>query len=822
MPARRRYLPTIVLATLALLASAGVIAFEALRTPGDIAARMRSNVREEIVALKGGQAMAANEAGTVHDEALAFGFVNGRILPDATATWVLNTDTLSRLSAASHTFRAQLFFQAFGMHGNVPNAYVTVAVNGLWRERFNLNRVVRVRVGRGYVTEYRPLSTDNALVPLITDYAIQAHVLALRATDIVGHRQVVVRVTEHGAASWNINLVGIRLTYEPSLAHFFVRNSAAVLIVALAEILGIIAWGLFVLRAIRAMLTAVACVVLCLTVLTQDPWDTPVWQYLCDIVEFGGGLPAHAWAGTPLWSFLPGILSPIGAAFYTLTGSSPPILTAGLLKIVLTLCYLTTIVLVGRLAPRSRRREFTLLFFLSAFSLCLVSWGVRDLIAALFIAASIVVLRERSAFLVSAALVGLGSSIDEYFAPLTLLPAAAYLLRQTPRLPSAWLGAAALALATPAFILIQWASLPRQYAQSITAFRLDFRYADWTWQFLLSKVTALPALLTHNELAVSAAIYASVVGFFLVRLALVVRSAGPLPPREAVALILPAITGCVAAFYVSYGQVDPQEYFGLILLLVVVAMVRNVSTFPILIFNSVAAMELYTHIGVRKFLGPTFFNPSEVAFTGTRNQFDLVLIAVLIFAVFWFIAWLGGDARTSPSWSRTPASLWLLAVSLLGIARGSLPTDGVAVAAFATLSVAVWGRLRLRPGFVLRTPDVAAALALIAANVGLPPNVSIAIASAGILYLVVRNWVDYSSFDYVLVAAALGLVIVRNALPGGDSIVNIVANQGLAAVFVAWSVSLSENFSYRRLRGRWLEQNSRARLATSSGEAPTN
>jgi hypothetical protein len=421
--------------------------------------------------------------------------------------------------------------------------------------------------------------------------------------------------------------------------------------------------------------------------LTQDPWDLRVWQQLLDIVAFGGGSPVYAWTGTPLWAFLPGVLAPIVAAWNDVVGQVPQIVDIVTLKIALWIAFAYVATQLAGLAPPTWRRPVLFVWLISPFSLYLISWGVRDLAST---ALALLAIRQcmTKRLILGTLTFAAAASIDEYFVPLLVLPGLVYILTRE-RSTASLVKGCSLALLAFAVIAVQWIALGPRYASSVLSFRLGVTFMDTTWQFLLQSMGMLPAFVVNNQQILFIVLYVCLCSPFLARLVRLTIASGVFTAEHAVAIALRPLSGCVGAFFLSYGQADFQEWFGLMALLQVVSFRRTRMCWLVFAFLLIAGLDLYAHVGFREFLSPALFRFHSVGIWAIRGSIDHILIAACLGFIAAAVLALA-SSRFARLWSNSSATILLVwLASLLCVSIEPVFSDLILLggAIFATVSL---------------------------------------------------------------------------------------------------------------------------------------
>jgi hypothetical protein len=526
-------------------------------------------------------------------------------------------------------------------------------------------------------------------IPFAWAFRPYCNTVPLTANDLTRDEQTVTLET-HGYALWSVRSVLMYTTFVPRNGRLF-QNRAITLSLA-AIVFSLLAICIFMLlrqanRVAGPFGLFAAAATLALSLITQDPWDLRVWQQLLDIVAFGGGSPAYAWTGTPLWAFLPGVLAPISAAWNDVFGQVPQIVDIVTLKIALWIAFSFVATQLAGLAPPAWKRSVLLVWLVSPFSLYLVSWGVRDLVST---ALALLAIRQCMAkrLILGTLAVGAAASIDEYFVPLLVLPALVYILTRE-RATAALVKGCGLAALAFALVAVQWIAVGPRYASSVLSFRLGVTFMDTTWQFLLQSMGMLPAFVANNQQIVFIVLYVCLCSTFLAKLVRLTIASGVFTAEHAVAIALRPLTGCVGAFFLSYGQADFQEWFGLMALLQVVSFRRTRMCWLVFAFLLVAGLDLYAHVGFREFLSPAFFRFKSVGIWAIRGSIDHILIATCLGFIAAAVSALA-SSRFARLWSDSSATIllvWLASLLCASIEPVFSDLILLAGAIFATVSL---------------------------------------------------------------------------------------------------------------------------------------
>jgi hypothetical protein len=659
-----------------------VIAAFALRPTKDIARSLRSNERHLVVALRGSQHVDSHQFDPDADNSIRYGVHDGAPLIGTHATWRLNTRALAPLAANAAASHIVLFVYGFRPHSNEAASRLTLLVNGRVVRRINFNRVT-------YVDGYREFHSATPLgsVRLSTSWRVPAVIADVPLVDVRGHATTDVEIRTTGDFGWLINTVGLAIDYWPRPAAVLATpiGIALGLIETLALVAGVFAtlWHLGSRKGWLA--AAAACAVLVLAMLSQDPWDVSVWQHIVDIPAFGAGTPAYGWSGTPLWAYLLGMLAPMPAAFLSVFHWSPVYFTVVVIKVILALSFI-----LGVDALTDGVGSFSV-SLLSPFPLYLLSWGVRDLLSASFAVFGIALFR-RDRLYAAAAVFAAAASIDEYYVPLLIAPAL-LLVSRSHRNPRTLLSAVGT-LALGGFTLaIQWLTLPQTYTSSVVSFRTSWRFTEWTWQGLLARYGLLPSFVADHRFPITLAI---AVVISVVSIALCV---GPLADRlrkeqqDPHARVLLAVFGCVGAFFLAYGQVDPQEWLAVFTLGFVTSQSNVDVRRGIVVLSLLATLELYVHTGLRSYASPVFFEQAELSVLGIRGDVDSVIIfgsiigiVVLLLRSLQLIPRMTGE--------RTGTFVTLIGIAMVSQGRGWIPTDDVFIVAAVLATAAILTALR--------------------------------------------------------------------------------------------------------------------------------
>lgn len=745
--------------------------------------------RSILLGLKGVQSLGSETLDTFSSADTSRGVILGssrhKGLSSSKVTWTLNSRTMSRFVSNSDSWSSKVVIDAFQPpRAYVPGGSFDVYVNGTLRAHVPLDVASFEKGGlRAFLASPRAMPLEA--IPFAWAFRPYCNTVPLTANDLTRDEQTVTLETD-GYALWSVRSVFMYTTFVPKNGRLF-QNRAITLSLA-AIVFSLLAICIFMLlrqanRVAGPFGLFAAAATLALSLITQDPWDLRVWQQLLDIVAFGGGSPAYAWTGTPLWAFLPGVLAPIIAAWNDVFGQVPQIVDIVTLKIALWIAFSFVATQLAGLAPPAWQRSVLLVWLVSPFSLYLVSWGVRDLVST---ALALLAIRQCMAkrLILGTLAVGAAASIDEYFVPLLVLPALVYILTRE-RATAALVKGCGLAALAFALVAVQWIAVGPRYASSVLSFRLGVTFMDATWQFLLQSIGMLPAFVVANQQIVFIVLYVCLCSTFLARLLRLTIAGEVFTAKQAVAVALRPLSGCVGAFFLSYGQADFQEWFGLIALLQVVSFRRTRMCWLVFTLLLIAGLDLYAHLGLREYLSPALFRINDAGIWAIRSSIDHVLIATCLGFIAVAVLALATN-RFARLWSDSSATVllvWLaalLSASIEPIFSDLVLLSGALFAMFILISrvaATTSGPQNIEP----RQASFLAGFLILVAVVPTTVLVLFFLAFALVLYGSARTRAAISrltAIDWVLICSAASMQI---AAPASSS---MLASAGL--VTVAW------------------------------------
>jgi hypothetical protein len=220
---------------------------------------------------------------------------------------------------------------------------------------------------------------------------------------------------------------------------------------------------------------------------------------------------------------------------------------------------------------------------------------------------------------------------------------------------------------------------------------LSTTFGGATWQHLLEKSSLLPASAVHSVLMLSYFAYALalillvIIGFVN---ALNARGATPL---EALATQIRVGLAMVGAFFLTYRGIDPQLWYGWLILLLVCIAVNSARTLPFITMSIVAFLSIESFSGISGFLMPYFLTPNANNYLGFDDQITRGLTAsviVMIALASW--SYLTGKEKAMVGRHSRMVLVWYLAASLVWLKVYLLPDLIILAAMIAAVLCWIW------------------------------------------------------------------------------------------------------------------------------------
>lgn len=562
----------------------------------------------------------------------------GKFYRSAWARWHLNLYPVQSFARNSSGAKAFLIVESDIPHDDRKGGSVEFAIGG---------RTVQTLPLRSHLgSDYRTSDADQRKLLQLVHYsaadARTAWAIPIPLSFVQNNVRTDAEVRTNGFAGIDVRSVGVMLQYTPALSPVFSNPATTtlagiVILLLLSFAIAFIADRIFRIGGWPATLTTL--LLFALAFFNQDQWDFPIWRRLSELVTFANASPALDWNLSPFWAFVPSFVSPIVAAIAVDFHAVGPGVTGVFLKIVFCVAYLYGAVLLASFAQGRRRMLYSTL--ISLFGAYVLMWGARDIIAvALALTAFALVLRSH---LWPAQLFFLlAGSVDEYFLPLMIVPVLTEFSTGRGPLPARLVKSASLILVGFGIFAAQWFLISRaHFAESVT-FRLHYHYLEATWQHVVLQTfgenNPISQLLLVHKTAVTLALYLPLA------LALFVRYARTLFARfetttEYLRATLPFFSALLGVFFLTYGQVDQQEWFGFISVIGLTAAVT--SSRPTLqyfwIFSAVVGVELYAHYGLREFLNPALLQSADFGLITIRSPIDTILILTAVFMILGYV-----------------------------------------------------------------------------------------------------------------------------------------------------------------------------------------
>lgn len=656
----------------------------------------------------------------------------GQFYRTAWARWHLNLYPLVSFARQNTGAKAFLVIESDIPHADVSSASVSFALNGRTVRTLQLSH----RLGNEYRSTDADQARDLQLVHYTSADARTAWAFPIPLDLVQSTVRPDIEVRTAGLAGIDVRSVGIMLEYTPALSPVFTNPSTTLLagiavLLLLSLAVAFVADRIFRIGgwpALTAMLLLFA-----LALLNQDQWDFPIWRRLSELVTFGHANPALDWNLSPFWAFVPSIVSPIVAAIALYAHAVGPGITGVFLKILFAVAYVYGAVTIAGFAEDRKRTLYTVL--ISIFGAYLLMWGARDIIA-VAIALAAFALALRAHLWPAQILFLLAGSVDEYLLPLMIVPVLAEFASGRGPLPARLAKSAGLALTGFGGFAAQWLLVSRAHFSESVAFRLHYHYLEATWQHVVLQTfgesNPLSNLLLVHKTLVMIAIYLPFA------IALVARNFGRLFARcESAAkylqVNLPFFCALLGIFFLSYGQVDQQEWFGFIAIVALTSAVTRSRAMLqyFFIFSTVAGVELYAHFGLREFLNPNMLQSADFGLITIRSPIDTSLIMTAILLVLGYVVHVFSRSRVALT---TPGTFYCFGAWVLAVWTSTDflfgPDLWIAIAVSAALLFAYWFLFDEAPPqalverfrFLTRSPALAIVLvaALVMWNPALP------------------------------------------------------------------------------------------------------
>ncbi len=710
--ARAIYAPVRALRVSTLLAFAAVLGAGIFVIRADGAHAVDANLRYERIERLGAETASRDVTPMGNSAFLHSDDARQRI----SATWIGDRYEWSRMLPRARACKMNLYVTGPALQAASRSAYVDILLDGIPVAHVGFSR--QRPYGLRAPPEIRPVGLDVRSVPFSALTAPLADVFALPPS-ACGLDRFDVTIVAKGA-SWIVDRVGLIAEFTPQrpsfgLRLFFVACLAlAVLLIGLYALLAAL---VSVERVGGLCALALAVVVLALSPLLHDEWDSVIWLRFVDLVAFAGASPAPMWLGTPLWPVGVTILSPILYVSYALTNNGGQELTMHLLKSAMALGFVANAALAASLAPARFRSYFTFLMLLAPVGLYEVAGGYRETFAVTFALAAFLALRGGRFVLASIAF-ALAASISESLIVLVALPAMLDFAR--PALPALRIRRAATALAAAvATIVVQYLVLtPSGFAGHIISTRVvAYRYGGASWFSVAEAYHVLPPWVGPQSIAI-------VVALFLILalpLIAVTVSATRGPQAERSRRIGFAFLGFTAATFLAYRGIDPNDWYALFAVTVATfARFEPQSPLPLLL-GVLQGLGFYTIVGIADFVDDRFFAPADRGIFGTLGGSMLVsnlVINAVIVALY--LACVSGSSRYLFGRHSYVFAI-LFAGAIAASASQAILTDALIVGAGAALAVVMYARLirlahRRAPSSKGRRLEAALATAIVSAG----------------------------------------------------------------------------------------------------------
>jgi len=611
-----------------------------------------------------------------------------RLRSPSSATWQIDRYEFSHVLPLAATCRMNLYISGLNLTASVADAYADVSMDGI--------SVRKIKFAAGSTdgilgpTVFAPVNVNVLPVMLSPLTSPLSYVLALPPQVCRLDRwDVTIRVA---GASWTIDRVGTAVEYVPvrptvslSLLPWAVGAVAFVLCLSYALALALVA----VERFGGGIALGIASGIMLLAPLTHDEWDSLIWPRFTDLAAFGGGNPVNMWPGTPLWPIGLTLLAPMLRTSYALFDDGGQGLAMTLIKVAMGIAFVANAGLMGKLALPRHRTYATLLALLAPVGLYELAGGYRETFAVTFALAGFVAIR-RDRMVLSALFLALAASISESLIALIALPAVLALARPVTR--ALRVRGAVIALGTAiGTIVAQYAVLaPAGFAgHAISTRVLAYRYGGASWFFVADAYHALPAWVGPNSIAIVIAIF----GILAIPLCVVAAQALRGPEAQRSRRIVFAFIGFVAATFLAYRGIDPNDWY-VLFAVATAAYVWFERTSPLpLALGALQGLSFYTIVGVTDFVDWRYFMPENHGLFGALGNPVSVSVGIVNCAIFLLY---GASIVGRSTWMFGRSSILfavLFAGDLFASATQTEWADAVLVAAAATLSIDTFRRL---------------------------------------------------------------------------------------------------------------------------------
>lgn len=635
----------------------------------------------------------------IYPNALAVGQVDGKYIADGgSAAWLLELSVPIRLARNAASSRCFVFVEGTDLRAFRRAGRATISVNG---SRLDSIVLGSKDVGRERIS-FRP---TPSLPTVALRYAPLDYRLVYMVPVPLGalSDRTLLSVSIRGPGVWPVRTAGVLVRFVPR-ASPALPSRTILFIVACALLCGLVAGVAASIAGLSREMSSWsgACAVALFVVAwaTQDEWDFPLWVRLAETVSYSNASPALAWTTTPLWSFLPAIIAPFIAMSHgeVLSRAAESVL----LKTFFALTYLITPLALAQLLPTGcKRKPWLALALFNPLSLSALAWGTRDIVSGLLTLCALSQAR-RGRLVLCVALLALGGSIDEYYLPLLLVPALMAVAAR-PGGNLRWVKSALLLGAGIGPVIAQWAALPRAHSVASLAFRANYEFGEATWEHLLAMIGVFPRWMAGHELIATLVPFAlittaGVAGFLTATRA--DRTEPCLPGAEACfnrCLVVGAAS--TLAFFLSYSHVDPQEWYGALMVLLVCCARGVLPATYAIVFAWLGGAYIYAHFGLREMLAPWLFTPSDVSLVGIRGDAQAPLLAAALAVIGGSIATLlwatirlrGGQDCFGDAALVATFFVW---GSVVGFARHFLLPDALVVLGFLLLLFVFARRIR--------------------------------------------------------------------------------------------------------------------------------
>jgi len=542
----------------------------------------------------------------------------------ATAHWNVSTYEFQKLLPKTRSCRLTFYTSGVDIAGSVHGGSLGISLNG--------KSMADIGFSKHHASLY-PISLlggvpesfavrELQVSPLAHTYAVELPVTGNHCTDSDWSIRLTVR-----NADWRVATIGIIATFVPNSTPLF----GTYLVDGLIAFLELAAFGLATFGLLRRSVcgglwpAVAAMLAMTLAPLTHDQWDFAIWLRFVDLTAFAHANPAGMWQGTPLWAFMPSMLSPVATTASALFGNASEDAIAVVLKGAMAAALLFTAWTIADMSRPPLRRFVFLSVLLSPIALYELAGGYREVFAGAFLAEGL--RRAYAGRLLPATLFFVAAaSVTEILLPYILFTAA-FAAADGKTVRRRYGAALLLSLSGVAGIVCQWVALiPHDLAAKGFSNRIvSYRFGGGSWFGALDGLGLLPDWIRiHSVLVVIGALASLAVWPALIAFRTILCNFNDTSSQERMSRVILSLT---FAFCLSYRGLDPNTWYALfIAVLCYFVRYEPLNAYPATL-AFVFGLSFYAIAGLADFVNWTFLWPAD------RGLFGLLGSPVDIFVL---------------------------------------------------------------------------------------------------------------------------------------------------------------------------------------------